>query len=176
MNLFHNGIAKFKLRGKTSIFLVIMYFLLWLFFMTKKMDLLFFPYNDMFSHETKNDSVFYVLKRNGQIVPITKKFYWKKDLLEQSILSYVKYHENDDKRYVDQFFLSRKDNNKCYGKIYPHLKTPDIGFKDWAKWYLHQSGVVNQPHDKVEILEMHWKKIGENIVFTDSSTVNSVEL
>lgn len=178
MSLFQSIWHLFIQRCSIKAIIITLYLMFWAILILKKMDWVLFPYNDMFSGKIKSvsHSKYYSLKVNGKNVEISDYWYWKKDMLEQSIQKYAVYSQNNNMQYSDHFFLSRLDKNMIYQKLYTQLKTPEISFKEWTLWYLNQAGYKTDYQDKVELIEYRWINRKGDIVFTDSVIVNSVIL
>jgi len=103
----------------------------------KKMDMVLFRYNNMFSQPSANKSnvVFYAAKFNGQLIPITNKPYWKKDFLESSLASFANYIKNSNKTFM-QFYLHNKFGNiKWYPMLYNKLVADSSAMLQFPLWY-----------------------------------------
>ena len=156
----------------------IIYLTTWFFFVSKKMDFILFPYNDMFSGHSISSDTFchYGLKQNGKLVNITDKPYWKKDLLEQSIKNYAFFLKHQNAQYSDVFFNSRKEKYPFLNPIYNQLKTQNFRFEDWAVWYLDQSGEKANNLDRLELVKYNWYNHQSKVFLIDSSVIKSTTL
>lgn len=173
----HNESQSYGFK-KPIYFILFLYLITWFFFASKKMDLILFPYNDMFSgHSISSDTFYhYGLKQNGRLIRITEKPYWKKDLLEQSIKNYAFFLQNHNLQYSDVFFISRKEKSPILNPFYNQLKTKEFLFEDWATWYLNQSGEKANKLDHLELVKYKGHSHQSKIIFFDSLVIKSTTL
>lgn len=137
------------------------------------MDMLIFPYNAMFAGapSQKINTDFYVVSVNGKIAPITKQFYWKKDMLEQSANHYAVYKKNGENVYLHEYILNKhwpasvKEN--CINKLTPGHVT----FHYWANWYLSIAGYHVQDGDSVALCSLKPIMIHDEIKFSEMKVI-----
>jgi hypothetical protein len=161
---------------KKGIFFFI--FFIWILVLSKKMDWVFFPYNNMFaSSKTQLEGIkSYGLKKNDTLISISQFSYWKKDLLEQSIAHYAYYISHDNKQYTDIFFQHRKQSGKAIRFIGGRLQTPPTDFEAWSTWYLKQAKQTFKNGDSISLIMYHWKMVDFKIKPTDSITLKAATL
>ena len=78
-------------HSKWAFVCVILYIVLYVVLMFKKMDTAMFPYNNMYSEPQHAQTTCCYLKINGKRINYTQFIYWKKDFLEQSVTKYADY-------------------------------------------------------------------------------------
>jgi hypothetical protein len=132
--------------SKAGFFLSIIFIVSFVFFFFKKMDMALFPYNDMFSVNKKADTVFaYGLKANGELVKITSFPYWKKDFLETSLNTYVKYVEHDRRVFMDYYIKSKQFSSTVENLLHDRLTPGKLAANAWPAWYSAYAGHTNYP-------------------------------
>ncbi|MEI8052753.1 MAG: hypothetical protein WCH52_03315 [Bacteroidota bacterium] len=134
------------------------------------MDMLFFPYNDMFSNITKSTikpSTFY-LKVNGEKVPFTTNLYWKKDFMEQAPNKYATYIKANQQNYL-AFFLDVKIKDKNISHSLINRLTPHrVDFPFWAAGYLAFAGMPVIKESKIELCQYNYSFNNQTAVLEDS--------
>jgi len=121
--------------------------------MFKKMDMAFFPYNNMYSNTRTNELTCYYLKINNQRISYTHFMYWKKDFLEQSVTKYADYLNYHQNNYLS-VYINEKVKNKNQNAVLKNALTPsNVDFKSWANWYATYAGMNVQPNDDFELVK-----------------------
>jgi hypothetical protein len=121
--------------------------------MYKKMDMAFFPYNNMYSNTRTNELTCYYLKINNQRISYTHFMYWKKDFLEQSVTKYADYLNYHQNNYLS-VYINEKVKNKNQNAVLKNALTPGkVDFKNWANWYATYAGMNVQPNDDFELVK-----------------------
>ena len=93
-----------------------LYIFMYAFFFMKKMDMVMFPYNSMFSIDFSNDysTNTYHLKVDDQPVNFTHYWWWKKDFMETSLRTYVSLL--NDVPYIEKY-IAYAYANKPYREL-----------------------------------------------------------
>jgi len=119
------------------------------------MDMIVFPYNDMFSSQIENSTFkkCYFVKLNNDRIKFTDFPYWKKDILEQAPLKYANYINNNNQNQLS-FFLKSKihDSSNLFfweSRLTPSQKDPS----DWLIWYVRFSGNKINKNDSISLVE-----------------------
>jgi len=121
--------------------------------MFKKMDMAFFPYNNMYSNTRTNELTCYYLKINNQRISYSHFMYWKKDFLEQSVFKYADYVNHHQNNYLS-VYINEKVKNKNQNAVLKNALTPSkVDFKSWANWYATYAGMNLQPNDDFELVK-----------------------
>ena len=146
------------------------------YFFIKKMDLFLFPYNAMFwgaSTQKKSPDV-YVVKVNGNIVPITHQFYWKKDMLEQAATHYALYKTKGNMVYLSEY-IDQKEWPVSIKQTLKNKLTPgEIDFQQWAGWYLTKTCYPVKVGDTVSICRLEVEMRDDKISFMEKQVVEQV--
>ena len=142
---------------------------------SKKMDMLVFPYNNMFSNTnyTNKTATTYFVKVNDKIMPYTHFMYWKKDFSEQALYNYACYIKNNNINYLESY-IDQKISNKNKSKWLNGKLVPDsFSFTQWASWYASFTNNSILQNQKLELVE-YKINFTKNIPFiVDSSTITS---
>lgn len=101
----------------------------------------------------QNSSHAYVLKINNSIVPITNKWYWKKDFLESSMSTYCWYLHNDKKVYLDDFLTQKVADNQQLQRLREALTPGKLSEMKWLDWYAKFCGFAIAAGDRVELVD-----------------------
>lgn len=166
--LYHHSRIAFLLVVVFVVFYAILFF--------KKMDMVLFPYNNMFSlsSDNKKTVITYRIKINQKPVNYTKRLYWKKDFLETSLSKYVIYHGNGNKVLLHEYLYQKNlpDNLKF---ILEERLTPHAA-GSWPVWYANFAGWKTSPNESVEIYQYSIDFNGLSPVVTDSLTVYKIQI
>jgi hypothetical protein len=119
------------------------------------MDMIVFPYNDMFSSQIQHSTFkkCYFVKLNNDRIKFTDFPYWKKDILEQAPLKYANYINNNNQNQLS-FFLKSKihDSSNLFfweSRLTPSQKDPSV----WLIWYVRFSGNKINKNDSISLVE-----------------------
>ena len=136
-----------------------------------------FPYNAMFAGAPlqKKQAELYVVKVNGRIVPITQHFYWKKDILEQSVFHYANYQIKGKKVYVDEFIQQKYWPASVKENLKKTLTPGNIGFDQWAEWYLSKAGNRIQVGDMISLCRLKPEMHNDEIRFSEIQVISSIK-
>ena len=134
------------------------------------MDMIVFPYNDMFSSQIENSTFkkCYFVKLNNDRIKFTDFPYWKKDILEQAPLKYANYINNNNQNQLS-FFLKSKihdSSNLLFweSRLTPSQKDPS----DWLIWYVRFSGNKINKNDSISLVEYNVSTTTEFPMIMDS--------
>jgi hypothetical protein len=134
------------------------------------MDMIVFPYNDMFSSQIENSTFkkCYFVKLNNDRIKFTDFPYWKKDILEQATLKYANYINNNNQNQLS-FFLKSKihDSSNLFfweSRLTPSQKDPS----DWLIWYVKFSGNKINKNDSISLVEYNVSTTTEFPMIMDS--------
>jgi len=134
------------------------------------MDMIVFPYNDMFSSQIENSTFkkCYFVKLNNDRIKFTDFPYWKKDILEQAPLKYANYINNNNQNQLS-FFLKSKihDSSNLFfweSRLTPSQKDPS----DWLIWYVKFSGNKINKNDSISLVEYNVSTTTEFPMIMDS--------
>lgn len=157
-------------HSKIAFGLSIAYILAYAVFFEKKMDMVFFPYNSMFSSKETEfaNPVMYAVKINNTPIGITHHLYWKKDFLEQAPVKYAEYVSQNKISYLENF-ITRKNipfgfRNLLLKNCTPH-KTSD---NEWFRWYANFSGVQHKQNADYKLMKYNLAFINGNMSVKDS--------
>ncbi len=143
--------------------------------MYKKMDMVIFPYNSMYSSIQETEIACYYLKMNGQRVHYSKFMYWKKDFLEQSITKYAGYVIQNKNNYLN-YYINEKVKNKNQHIIIQNALTPGkVDFKGWAKWFATFAGIKVNTHDNFELVKYNVQIKNSKLSILDSTILCSTK-
>ena len=139
---------------------------------TKKMDMMFFPYNNMYAIDFYHSSVAttYGMKINGQLVAFTKNLYWKKDLLETSLNAFCRYLEHDNKVFMDDYIASKFKGSK-QAFLLRQLTPSRESANNWPYWFANAAGYDLKPGDGIEFVEYRFNMADGRALCTDSSVI-----
>ena len=147
-----------------------------LIFIGKKMDMLIFPFNNMFALAPGTTSITatYAIRLNGQLVPITHHLYWKKDFLETSLHTYGKYKEQESTVYLEQYIRSTTAK-KQKKKFLLESLTPDRSHANlWPVWFCQFAGVNVPSKSKMELVKYRLLFEEEKVSLYDSTIIYTI--
>lgn len=140
---------------------------------SKKMSFVIFPYNAMYSVDFygNNTGETYALKLNEKIIPITGKWYWKKDFLETSLRGFAHYIEDSNRVFMNHYLLYKFPKSSFSQYLETHLTPGVINDKDWVLWYTSFAGYNNKSNDSAVLVKYtyHFSKSGFHL--DDSATI-----
>jgi hypothetical protein len=139
----------------------------------KKMDMVFFPYNSMFTIDfTKTSkSVTYAVKLNGQLVKITHQPYWKKDFLETSLYGYCKYISSGRTVFLDGYIKQKFGDEKIRDLLLKNLTAGKEAAMDWPSWYCKFAGYSVPSKSNIELMQYHFSFENNQATITDSISI-----
>ncbi|MBS1929297.1 MAG: hypothetical protein JST95_11945 [Bacteroidetes bacterium] len=139
----------------------------------KKMSLLLFPYNAMYSVDFNHNNTgeVYACKQNGTIIPITGKWYWKKDFLETSLRGFVHYVEDTNRVFLNHYILYRFSNPIVQQYLVDKLTPGKIKPEKWVTWYTCFAGRKIEPGDSLEIIRYSFDFDRNGFQLIDSVTI-----
>lgn len=139
----------------------------------KKMDMAFFPYNNMYAIDFTNTmaSSTYAMKLNGELIKITDNRYWKKDLLETSLYAYARYMLHNRKVFMDDYINYRFHNEQVRDILLKGL-TPDTeAAVNWPRWYIRFSGYKIPANASLELMQYNFNYDTGRAVLKDSVSI-----
>jgi len=154
--------------SKIGCYLSILFIIFYTVASFKKMDMVIFPYNDMFSHTAPfNDRIqTNALYVNGKRVDITSRLYWKKDFMETSLRNYAAYQQNGQKVPLENYL-----NKKNYPEWFNQKVVADpLKVAHWPRWYLHYAG-LGQEFDSLIIYSFTMAKTINGLRVIDSELI-----
>lgn len=162
-------------HSKFAFVFVISFIAIYIICISKKMDMMFFPYNNMFSNTiTSNKTVTtYFLKVNDKKIPYTHFMYWKKDFSEETLTNYASYIKNNNSNYLESYIdqkLSDKNKSKW---LKDKLSPKTISFFQWASWYASFANSSILQNQKFELVEYNIKFTENMPSIVDSSIIYS---
>lgn len=155
--------------SKLGFMLVVCFIAMYIFFFSKKMDAVFFPYNSMFSvtfHPSAATTTYAVAINNKRIV-FTGNVYWKKDFLEESLINYSKYKTNGNRLFMHEFLEAKKIEHASSRFPYRNLLPVEKG-APWLQWYVVFAGYTVRPGDELSILAYKLRFADQQVQVTDS--------
>lgn len=119
----------------------------------KKMDMMPFPYNNMFSQQNQETThTTYFVKLNGKIIPYTSFMYWKKDFLEQSGYKYQEYIGLQQKNYLSNYIAAKSWSPSIKERLEARLCPSKLDFSTWVKWYSTYANATIPKHAQFELV------------------------
>ncbi len=144
----------------------------------KKMDMMFYPYNSMFSIDfNKNYTAStYAAKLNEERVKITNQLYWKKDFLEATITNYAKYIQHNRAVFLDDY-LNYKITNNSTRSFFSERLIPErnVAMK-WPYWYCNFAGYTAPKNSNIELIQYTFLFSEGKAVITDSTSIYKTSL
>lgn len=129
-----------------------------------------FPYNAMYSvdfyHNTKGS--LYAMKVDGKTIPITKKWYWKKDFLETSLRGFAHYISDSDHVYMDDYLPHAFHNPGVQKHLLSALSPGKIDKHSWAVWYAEFAGVSFNSNSVFELYHYNYEIMADGFQIKDS--------
>jgi hypothetical protein len=143
----------------------------------KKMDMLTFPFNNMFALAPDSTplTATYAIRLNGQLVPITHHLYWKKDFLETSLHTYGKYKELHDAVYLEQYIKSTWADEKKRNFLLPSLTPGKKAADQWPVWFCHFAGVKVPSKSTLELVKYRLVFEQEKVSLFDSTILYKID-
>lgn len=160
-------------HSKPAIILAVCFILFYAVSISKKMDMIFFPYNNMYAIDFSGNTTThtYALKINGNPVKITGNLYWKKDMLETSLNGYCRYIKHGRKVFLHDYIPYKFKNEQLQHVLVEKL-TPDehLAYK-WPYWFARTAGYPLKPGDDIEFMEYRFNLSDGKAVIFDSSSI-----
>lgn len=139
----------------------------------KKMTMLVFPYNAMYSVDFYHNHTgeVYVLKKNGVNIPISGKWYWKKDFLETSLRGFAHYIEDSNRVFLDHYIPNRFSSPAVQAFLKRKLTPGRINQTAWLNWYADFSGHPLVEGDLLELGKYRFDIMPQGFQIKDSTTI-----
>ena len=153
--------------------LIVAFISLYIYFFSKKMDMVLFPYNSMYAVDfTKQHTTStYAFKLNGKLVKITQNPYWKKDFLEASLLSFAKYKLSNDKVYMQQYLQVVIPNKERREVVSGRLSPSKFAVAHWPAWFIRFAGYSVNDTDSIQLMQYDFAFEGNRVILKDSSII-----
>lgn len=139
--------------------------------------MMLFPYNAMYSvdfyHNTKGSV--YAMKVDGKIIPITQKWYWKKDFLETSLRGFGHYISDSGRVYMDHYIPHAFHNPNVQKHLLQALSPGKIEEQKWAEWFAEFAGVSVSNHSLFELYNYNYEITKDGFQLKDSVKIWSSE-
>jgi hypothetical protein len=137
---------------------VVLFFGLWIIVIVKNMDMTLFPRNDMFSSgspwmDTLTESYVYY---NGQPLGYTNMPYWKKDMLQTSAASYVRYVDNNRSTRTEQWLRNRSFNGLPLWLSQRLTAPTNVTDNEWLAGYVNMMGLSMQSGDLLQLCQLRF--------------------
>ena len=116
----------------------------------------------------------YVVKVNGNIVPITHHFYWKKDMLEQAANHYAGYLMNGNRVYLNDYLDQKKWPASVKLDLKNKLTQGIVDFHRWAGWYLSKAGYPVQEGDTVSLCRLNGEGFNQDKTFSEKQVITQI--
>ena len=161
--------------SRPAFFFVLLFIIFYAVVFYKKMDMVIFPYNNMFALKTSPEisPSTYAMRINGKLVPITDFPYWKKDFLETSLFNFAKFLQQGEKVFLEDY-LKAKGYSKWAGGILNDRLLPDKnGAKHWPVWYTDFANQDIKAGDTYEIVRYNFEFTDDNYKLNDSVIIFS---
>ena len=139
------------------------------------MDMVFFPYNSMFSSqatETKQASV-YVLNIDKRPISITHNLYWKKDFLEQAPVKYSQYLSQENISYLEGFFKRKISLPQINNLLTANLTPKEFSQYDWCRWYAKFADTKTNKNSHFELMKYNLSFKNGSMSVQDSTLIFS---
>jgi hypothetical protein len=119
----------------------------------KKMDMMPFPYNNMFSQQNQETThTTYFVKLNGKLIPYTSFMYWKKDFIEQAGYKYHEYIGLQQKNYLANYIAVKPWSPSTKALLEQRLTPSKLDFPTWVKWYTTFANAAIPKHAQFELV------------------------
>ena len=137
------------------------------------MDMIVFPYNDMFSSKIQisKSKKYYFVKLNNERIKISHFLYWKKDILEQTPSKYISYLNNNHLNQLSFFLKSKFKDSSTLFFLENRLTPTKTNQADWLRWYVGFSGNKLNKGDSISLVEYSISNETNFPILTDSSTI-----
>ena len=157
--------------NKIFFYFIISFLFLYSISFSKKMDMLFFPYNNMFAEKGQftNSSQTTALKINGILIPITSDFYLKKDFSEISMFNFGKWVDNDSKDFMFRYLVQKKIPLDIKNILIKNLTSPLYAKYTWPIWNAEFHNITIRVNDTLSVWRYNLKIINNEMVVSDSS-------
>jgi hypothetical protein len=137
------------------------------------MDMIVFPYNDMFSSKIQNSKFkkSYFVKLNDERIKISHFPYWKKDILEQTPSKYTSYFNANHQNQLSFFLKSKFKDSSTLFFLENRLMPSKTNQAYWLRWYVGFSGKKLNKGDSILLVEYSISNETNFPKLIDSSTI-----
>lgn len=142
---------------------------------SKKMDMIFFPYNSMYAVDARGMEAIttYAMKINGNPVKITHNPYWKKDLLETSLNIYCRYLQHDRNVFLNDYLSYRFSNENVRAFLTERLTPGKTTAAQWPLWFAAAAGYKVPTRASVEFMQYDFVFRDKNALLKDSISISN---
>ena len=162
-------------KSRIGFMVVVLFFGIWTVAIVKKMDMTLFPLNDMFSSgdrwtDTLTESYVYC---NGQPLGYSMLPYWKKDMLQTSAASYVRYVDNKRSTRTEQWLRNRTFNgipSWLSQRLFAHTIVTD---NEWLGGYVNMMGLSMQSEDLLQLRQLRFTVQNGHALIHQIDTITS---
>lgn len=167
----------FKSSKPWFIFCVLFIFL-YFFFVTKKMDSVFTPYNGMFAFVNtkpyKTSTI--AVKLDNRLMRYTKNLWWKKDFFENSIAFYSRYIVNYKQVPLNDYIKQKPFSIGQKEFLYKRLLPDSIDVKLFPGWLIHYAGESASENSILEFVKYEFSFLNNKLILTDSTTLFKIKV
>ncbi|MFC4261443.1 hypothetical protein ACFOWM_01010 [Ferruginibacter yonginensis] len=168
--LFLYRLLKFN---KIAALLVAAFLILYAVFFYKKMDMLLFPYNNMFTQQLNQNYVVttYMMKVNQKPILISNDWYSKKDFSEAALTSFSKWIRNNKQDYMYQF-VQQKTNDSATTATYKNKLFVDAqAAETWPQWFAVYHHFKLQKNDTILIWQYNLRMDVSPVAIMDTAII-----
>ncbi len=160
-------------HSKPAFIFVVCFILFYAATISKKMDMIFFPYNNMYAIDFSANagSSTYAIKINGNPVKITGNLYWKKDMLETSLNGYCRYLKHNRKVFLHDYIPYKFKNEQLQHRLIDKLTPGEKQAYQWPKWFANAAGYMLKPGDEIEFMEYRFNLADGQAAMLDSAAI-----
>lgn len=160
-------------HSKLAFFLTVAFVILYVITFCKKMDMVFFPYNSMYTIDFSGTtgSTTYGMKINGTLVKITGQPYWKKDFLETSMNGFCRFVKNGNKVFMEDYINHKFSGGQTKRYLLNTLVPPRSATGEWPSWYGQFAGYEVPRNAVIEILEYQFALKDDKLTLKDSTVI-----
>ena len=165
-------------HSKTAFAFIILFVIGYTIVFTKKMDMLFYPYNSMFSIDFTKDytATTYAVRINGDPVKITDRLYWKKDFLEESITNYCKYLQYQRNVFLDDYLHTKIADSSTRSFFLQRLTPERKAAKKWPYWYCSFAGYAVPQNATIALMKYTFSFSEGKALITNSASIYQTNL
>lgn len=161
-------------HSKPAFILAVCFILFYAATISKRMDMIFFPYNNMYAIDFSGNSTTgtYALKINGNPVKITGNLYWKKDMLETSLNGYCRYLKHNRKVFLHDYIPTKFNDEQLQHLLLEKLTPDESKAGRWPYWFAGTAGYPLNPGTEIEFMEYRFNLAGGKAVLLDSTSIH----